>query len=96
MITRAFFSLAVAALLMSGVASAAPLAINKSDTTASVLAAQKGNRVTIKLQSGEELSGKVVAVGDSVVQLGELAGREFFDAVIPISSVGAVIVRTRE
>jgi hypothetical protein len=83
------------AVLASG-ALAAPVAIGKADTIASVLAAQQGNRVTLRLGSGEELSGKVVTVGESVVQLGELASKEFFDAVIPISSIEAVVVRVRE
>jgi hypothetical protein len=86
-----------AALLTVSVASAAaPLTIGKGDTTATVLAAQKGNRVTIRLASGEELSGKVVTVGDHVLQLGELAGKEFFDAAIPLESITAVIIRVRE
>ena len=86
----------VLTLAFSGMGAAAPLAVNKGDTVAAVLAAQKGNRVTVKLHSGEELSGKVIVVGDSVLQLGELAGKEFFDAVIPLVGVEAVIVRVRE
>lgn len=86
----------VAAMMISGMGTAAPLAVNKGDTVAGVLAGQAGNRVTVKLQSGEELSGKVIVVGDSVLQLGELAGKEFFDAVIPLGSVEAVIIRVRD
>jgi len=88
---------AFAALLIASVTgSAAPLTIGKGDTTANVLAAQKGNRVTVRLASGEELSGKVVTVGDHVLQLGELSGKEFFDAAIPVESITAVIIRVRE
>ena len=83
-------------LAFSVTVAAAPLTIAKGDTTASVLAAQKGNRVTVRLQSGEELSGKVITVGDHVLQLGELSGKEFFDAVIPMDSIAAVIIRVRE
>ena len=83
-------------LAVSTTGAAAPLAIGKGDTTATVLVAQKGNRVTVRLTSGEELSGKVMTVGDHVVQLGELSGKEFFDAVIPLDSITAVIVRVRE
>lgn len=81
--------------LVSG-AQAAPLSVGKSDTIAAVLAAQQGNRVTVRLGSGAELSGKVVTVGDNVLQLGELAGKEFFDAAVPLGSIEAVIVRVRE
>jgi len=86
-----------AAILTASVTGiAAPLTIGKGDTTATVLAAQKGNRVTVRLKSGEELTGKVVTVGDHVLQLGELSGKEFFDAAIPVDSIIAVIIRVRE
>ena len=91
-----FCAVLVAAMFCGGQVAAAPLAVNKSDTVSGILAAQKGNRVTIRLQSGEELSGKVVTVGDHVLQLGELAGKEFFDAVIPMDGITAVIIRVRE
>ncbi len=91
-----FCAALVAAMLCGGQVAAAPLAVNKSDTVSAILTAQKGNRVTIRLQSGEELSGKVVTVGDQVLQLGELSGKEFFDAVIPIGGIAAVIIRVRE
>ena len=91
-----FCTMLVAAMMFSGLCTAAPLTVNKSDSVAGVLATQKGNRVTVRLQSGEELSGKVITVGDQVLQLGELSGKEFFDAVIPLDSVAAVIIRVRE
>lgn len=92
---RHHFGLFLALFLVSG-AHAAPLAVAKSDTVAAVLAARQGQRVTVKLGSGEELSGKVVTVGDNVLQLGELAGKEFFDAVVPLGGIEAVIIRVRE
>ncbi len=94
--TILYCAVLIATLAFTGAGVAAPLTINKSDSVAAILAAQKGNRVTVKLQSGEELSGKVVTVGDAVVQLGELAGKEFFDAVIPLGSITAVVVRVRD
>jgi hypothetical protein len=78
------------------VAVADPLAVGKGDDVAAVLTAQQGKRVTVRLSSGEELSGKIVLVGDRVVHLGELAGKEFFDAVIPFSAIEAIIARVRE
>lgn len=75
---------------------AAPLTVGKGDSVAVVLGAQQGKRVTVTLGSGEELTGKVVMVGDSVLHLGELAGKEFFDAVIPLSGIKAVVIRVRE
>lgn len=86
----------ILAMTLAVTASAAPLAVAKGDTVASVLSAQQGKRVTVRLASGEELSGKVATVGDGVLHLGELAGREFFDAVIPLTGIEAVIIRVRE
>ncbi|MCB0352678.1 MAG: hypothetical protein KDD64_04110 [Bdellovibrionales bacterium] len=54
-----------------------------------------GKPVTLKLSSGEELGGIVKKVGPEAVQISELTGREFFDAVIPLEKIVALIVRTR-
>jgi len=89
--------LAAAALACAAApAIAAELRVGGSDTVQSVLAAQKGARVTLRVRSGQELTGVVREVNNRVVHLGALAGREFFDAVVPLESVDAVIVRTRE
>ena len=54
-----------------------------------------GKTVTLKLSSGEELGGVVKKVGPEAVQISELTGREFFDAVVPLEKIVALIVRTR-
>lgn len=76
-------------------ARAQDLALSPSDTTHSVILAQKGKRVTLRLRSGQELTGLVRDASDRLVVLGALAGRELFDAIIPIDSVEALIVRVR-
>jgi hypothetical protein len=72
------------------------VAISAGDTTPSVIAAQKGKRVTLRLRSGQEFTGTVREATARLVVLGALTGREFFDAVIPLEAVDAVIVRTRQ
>jgi hypothetical protein len=74
---------------------AEPLALSQGDTVEKVLIAQKGKKVTIRLGSGEDLSGTVKEVNGSLVQLSELSGKEFYDAVIATKSIAAVIIRTR-
>lgn len=70
--------------------------IEETETIASVLKRFEGKPVRLRLAgSGEELSGKVAKVTPDVVHLSELAGREFFDAVIRIDQVAAVVVQTR-
>ena len=73
----------------------ARLAAAKDDTIRSVLTRHVGQRVTVKLDSGDELTGVVKLVGDEVIHLGELTGKEFFDAVIDAEDVSAVIIRVR-
>ena len=72
------------------------IAIKAGDTIQKVLEDRTGKRVTLRLQGGEELTGKVRTVTKELVHLGELSGREFFDAVLEVSRISAVIVRTRE
>jgi hypothetical protein len=71
------------------------LTVGSDATVKSVLEAQKGKRVGVLLTTGQEVTGVVTSVGATVVHLSELTGREFFDAVVPLDRVSAVIVRTR-
>ena len=71
------------------------LPVSAEDTLRTVLQRQTGKPVTLKLDSGEEISGKVRLVGDRIVHLEELTGKEFFDAVVDLEEVAAVLVRTR-
>jgi hypothetical protein len=75
---------------------AAELKVGANDTVQTVLAAQKGARVTVRVRSGQEITGVVREVGGSVVQIGAVSGKEFFDAVVPLEAVDAVFVRTKQ
>ena len=87
--------LVVAAVLHLPGAHGQALAVAADDTVEKVLAAQKGKRVTVKLGPGDELTGVVKLVTPQVVHLGEIAGREFFDAVVDTKRVVAVLVRVK-
>jgi hypothetical protein len=96
MIRRALLPALMLALIASGaLAEEAKLSVGKDDTVRSVLAAQVGKRVTLSLDSGQELTGTVRSVGDHVVHLGELAGKEYFDAVVSIDKISAVVIRVK-
>ena len=84
------------ALAFSIPAIAADLDVKASDSVESVLAAQKGKRVTIKTRSGQEITGTVKMVSPKLVQVSQVSGREFFDAVLPLEAVEAVLVRTKD
>jgi hypothetical protein len=88
-------SIAAVGLALALQVAAQGLAVSPTDTTRSVIAAQKGKRVTLRLRSGQELSGVVRDASERLVVIGELAGREFSDAVVPIEAIEAVIVRVR-
>lgn len=77
-------------------AAGAELRIGTNDSVETVLAAQKDKRVTLRLRSGQEITGTVRLVTSKLVQLGAIGGKEFFDAVVPVAAVEAVIIRTRE
>ena len=87
--------LLVAGLLFTTNIMAETLSISADDSLRSVLGAYKDKRVTVKLKSGSELTGKVGALNNNLVQLKELSGKEFYDAVIDMDKVEAVIVRTK-
>ena len=82
--------------LAIGHASAQSVTVAPTDTVKSVVSVQKGKRVTLRLRSGQELTGVVRDSTDRLIVIGELTGREFFDAVVPVEAIEAVIIRTKQ
>ncbi len=72
------------------------IAFEPTDTIASVLKRQIGERVELRLKSGEKLDGKVTAVGEKAAQISALTGQEFFDAVVVLDDISAVVIRRGE
>jgi len=83
-------------LMLSNAAIAEPLSVKADDDIESVLQAHNGKRVTVKLGSGDELTGTIGAVNDDLAHLRELSGKEFFDAVVVTDDISAIIIRTKE
>ena len=77
-------------------AQAQDVSVSSGDSIQSVLAAQKGKRVTVRTTGGQELTGVVRDTTSRLVVLGGLTGREFFDAVVPLEKVEAVLIRTKQ
>lgn len=71
------------------------LDLNSPDIIRQTLEQQLGKRVRVKLESGQDLEGKVMKVGSHALQLTELTGMDFFEATIKLDDVTAVIVRVR-
>ncbi len=69
--------------------------INIHESMKDLLVRHKGKHIIVRLNSGQELEGDLQEVGDHVLQLSELPGMEFYDAVVRLDMVAALIVRTR-
>lgn len=78
-------------------APAAPnvLKFNSSDNLQANLARHVGERVELMLNSGQTLIGIVKEVGVAVVHIGEIQGKEFFDALVRIDQITAVVMRVK-
>ncbi len=72
------------------------LEVSDMDQIRDILTRNVGTPVRVSLRSGVELSGKVSRVHMQLVVISELAGREFFDAVVRIDEISAVIVQARD
>jgi len=53
-------------------------------------------RAELQLRGGHVLSGAVSAVGEHFVVLGSLASRDFYDAVVRIEDISAIVAHLRK
>jgi hypothetical protein len=65
-----------------------------ADNLRTVLAAKKS--LTVVLKGGHTYSARIGQVGDHYVLLSELSGKEFFDALVAIDEIAALVVRARD
>ena len=94
---RTLASIALLGLMLAAAQAglAQELRVGANDTVQTVLAAQKGKRVAVRVRSGQEFTGTVNEVTGRLVHLGAISGKEFFDAVVPLEAIDAVLVRTK-
>ncbi len=69
--------------------------LNPSYGIREVLNAYVGKRVAIRTGTGESLEGTVTKVGSHLVHISRLSGKDFYDAVIVIDKIDAVIMKVR-
>ncbi len=72
------------------------LEIQPNDSMQSVLQRQVGQPIELCMRAGEKIGGKLEKVNDKVVHLSQLTGAEYFDAVVSIDSIAAVVVRAKK
>ena len=96
MYKRIFLAVFLVSIVVISTASRAePVTISSGDTIQKVLTAQTGKKVTVKIKSGEEMTGTVATVTDELTHLNQLAGKEFYDAIVVNKSIAAVIIRVK-
>jgi hypothetical protein len=86
--------LLILATAMTLSAQANTLTPAKDSTQAALLQTQSGKQVELQLKSGQSIGGKVTFVGDNVVHLTAITGKEMYEATISLSDISAVVVRT--
>ena len=82
------------AITLTATAFADKLAFDPADTVATILKKQTGQKVELLTKSGQKLGGKIEVVGEKAVHLSAITGQDFFDAVVMIDDISAVLVRT--
>jgi len=55
----------------------------------------KGKTIEIQLKTGGQLTGKLSEIGTQSILLKELRGKEYYDAIIVIDDITAVIFKAR-
>src|SRR4029079_11094332 len=63
-------------------------------TILGVLQGNTGKTVELRMQCGEKIGGKVEQVNDNVVLLSHLTGADYFDGVVNLKDISAVITRS--
>jgi hypothetical protein len=68
---------------------------SSSATVKDVLSENIGKRAIVRMDTGDNLEGTVNKVGDSLVHISKISGRDFYDAVVRIDKISAVIFKVR-
>ena len=93
---------AICALTLAGPVAAADnnkgdkYLIRASDNMRTILEQEIDLPVRIVLRSGQELRGTVERLGTGIVQLSHLVGSDYYDAVINLDDISAVVFRVRQ
>jgi small nuclear ribonucleoprotein (snRNP)-like protein len=95
-IVVAALALAFCFMASQVVAQEAKFELNAGAGVKEILKDQVGKRVSVRLDAGEEMEGTVTKVGDQLVHISKLSKRDFYDAVIRIDKISAIIIRARD
>jgi hypothetical protein len=85
--------LALMSTLVTSAFAADKIGFTKDDTLLDILNRQAGQKVELRLKSGEKISGTVKTIGTSCVHIGAITGQEFYDAVVAKEDISALVIR---
>ncbi|MBI5075248.1 MAG: hypothetical protein HZB62_08825 [Nitrospirae bacterium] len=54
-----------------------------------------GKRVAVRISAGDAIEGIIVKVGDRAVQLSKLSGKDYYDAIVQIDRIEAIVFKAR-
>jgi hypothetical protein len=69
--------------------------INTSFTIKQILGSFAGQRVALKTDAGDTIEGTVTSVGDHVVHITKLSGKDYYDAVVVIDRISSAVFRAK-
>lgn len=82
-------------LLLAALAATVSMPAFADGAIQAALKERQGKTATVVLESGTELTGTVSKLDDGAVRLTELSGKEFYDAVVDLDDISAVVMRVR-
>ncbi len=70
--------------------------LQPNDTMQMILQRQIGQPIELRMKSGEKIGGKLEKLNEKFALLTQLTGAEYFDAVIVLDDIAAVVVRAKK
>jgi len=100
MILRKMFIVALVTIALFGAVQIAAAVEEGTDFNANIgirenLFLNVGKRVAVRITAGDAIEGTIVRVGDQSVQLSKLSGRDYYDAIVRIDRIEAIIFKAR-
>lgn len=95
-LNRLFLPLFLAVALVTATAFAqTKIELQPTDTVQTILEKQVGQTVELRMKSGEKIGGKLEKLNDKLAHLSALTGADYFDGVVVIDNIAAVVVRAK-
>lgn len=95
-LTRFFHSLVLLSLLTLSAAAESTVDLQPNDNLQAILQRQVGQSIELRMKSGEKIGGKLEKLTEKFALLSQLTGAEYFDAVVVLDNIAAVVVRAKK